>query len=88
MSPTAQLSCAEDRLIEMQEDRKGQATNSIQLEPPVKMSLARAVEWVATDEHVKVTPNFLPLRKKLLDANARPGRKTGRLSSRRMPHPK
>lgn len=41
------------------------------LEPPVQMSLEKAIEFIAPDEYVEVTPNFLRLRKKILDATQR-----------------
>jgi GTP-binding protein len=43
----------------------------IQLTPPIRMSLERAIEYIATDEYVEVTPHFLRLRKKILNANDR-----------------
>ncbi len=39
---------------------------AIQLEPAIKMSLERALEYIAPDEYVEVTPSFLRLRKKIL----------------------
>lgn len=44
---------------------------SAQLPPPVKFSLERAIEYIDTDEYVEATPNFLRLRKRILDANER-----------------
>lgn len=44
---------------------------SVQLEPPVNMSLEKALEYIAADEFVEITPNNLRLRKKILDANQR-----------------
>jgi GTP-binding protein len=38
----------------------------IQLAPPVKMSLERAIEYIAPDEYVEATPKTLRLRKKIL----------------------
>ncbi len=38
----------------------------IQLSPPIKMSLERAIEYIAPDEYVEVTPKSLRLRKKIL----------------------
>jgi GTP-binding protein len=35
------------------------------------MSLERALEWIAEDELVEVTPQSIRLRKKALDQNAR-----------------
>ena len=40
----------------------------IQLEPPLKMSLERALEYIAADEYVEATPKNLRLRKKILNA--------------------
>ncbi len=40
----------------------------IQLEPPLKMSLERSLEYIAADEYVEATPKNLRLRKKLLNA--------------------
>jgi len=41
------------------------------LAPPVAFSLERAIEYIESDELVEVTPNFLRLRKRILDANER-----------------
>ncbi|MGE9291196.1 MAG: translational GTPase TypA, partial [Puniceicoccales bacterium] len=43
----------------------------IQLTPPVRFSLERALEYIAPDELVEVTPDSLRLRKRILDANER-----------------
>ena len=43
----------------------------IQLEPALKMSLERALEYIATDEYVEATPKNLRLRKKILNATQR-----------------
>jgi GTP-binding protein len=43
----------------------------IQLEPPFKLSLERALEYISADEYVEATPKNLRLRKKILDENAR-----------------
>jgi len=43
----------------------------IQLEPPLKMSLERSLEYIAADEYVEATPHHLRLRKKILNATAR-----------------
>ena len=39
----------------------------IQLEPALKMSLERALEYIGADEYVEATPKNLRLRKKILD---------------------
>jgi len=43
----------------------------IQLNPPLKMSLERALEYIGPDEYVEATPKNLRLRKKLLDETQR-----------------
>jgi len=43
----------------------------IQLEPPFKMSLERALEYIGPDEYVEATPKNLRLRKKILDETKR-----------------
>ena len=43
----------------------------IQLEPPLKMSLERSLEYIAADEYVEATPKNLRLRKKILNATQR-----------------
>ena len=44
---------------------------SVRLEPPLLMTLEQAIEWIGDDEYVEVTPNFIRLRKKILDQNER-----------------
>ena len=43
----------------------------IQLSPPVRFSLERALEYIAPDELVEITPAALRMRKRILDANQR-----------------
>jgi len=43
----------------------------IQLEVPLKMSLERALEYIAADEYVEATPKNLRLRKRFLNATQR-----------------
>ncbi|MCS7048210.1 MAG: translational GTPase TypA [Verrucomicrobiae bacterium] len=43
----------------------------IQLEPPVRFNLERALEYIADDEYVEATPRAIRLRKKILDATQR-----------------
>jgi len=43
----------------------------IQLEPALKMSLERSIEYIAGDEYVEATPKNLRLRKKILNATQR-----------------
>jgi GTP-binding protein len=55
----------------------------IQLAPPARMSLERALEYIESDEYVEATPLSLRLRKKILDTNARErAAKTVALASR------
>ncbi|MEM7697892.1 MAG: translational GTPase TypA [Verrucomicrobiota bacterium] len=41
------------------------------LTPPIKFSLERAIEYIAPDELVEVTPETIRLRKRILDSNER-----------------
>src|SRR5574344_326125 len=43
----------------------------IQLEPPMRLSLERSLEYIGPDEYVEATPKHLRLRKKILDATLR-----------------
>ncbi len=43
----------------------------IQLSPPVRFSLERAIEYIAPDELVEATPKNIRLRKRILDSNER-----------------
>ncbi len=45
--------------------------DAVQLTPPVKMSLERALSYIADDELVEVTPESIRLRKRLLDPHER-----------------
>ncbi len=51
--------------------RASGADKAIQLEPPLDMSLEKAIEFIAADEYVEVTPRFLRLRKKILNTSRR-----------------
>ena len=44
---------------------------AVRLTPPVKMGLEDAVSYIADDERVEVTPNYIRLRKALLDPHER-----------------
>ena len=46
----------------------------IRLIPPRDMTLEKAIEFIADDEFVEVTPKSIRLRKKVLDAKKRPKR--------------
>jgi GTP-binding protein len=43
----------------------------VQLAPPMRLSLERALEYIGSDEYVEATPKSLRLRKKVLDENQR-----------------
>src|SRR5215469_14198904 len=58
----------EKRLTNMRSQGDGKG---IQLAPPMKLSLERALEYIDVDEYVEATPKNLRLRKKVLDENAR-----------------
>jgi GTP-binding protein len=51
--------------------RASGADEAIRLEPPLIHSLEQAIEWIADDEYIEVTPKSLRLRKKYLDHNER-----------------
>jgi len=60
--------CRAKRLTNMRSQGDGKG---IQLEPPLKLSLERALEYIGPDEYVEATPKNLRLRKKLLDETQR-----------------
>jgi GTP-binding protein len=60
--------CKAKRLTNMRSQGDGKG---IQLDPPLRMSLERALEYIGPDEYVEATPKNLRLRKKILDENQR-----------------
>jgi GTP-binding protein len=60
--------CKEKKLTNI---RAAGRDENILLTPPRDMSLEKALEWIAEDELVEVTPQSIRLRKKALDQNAR-----------------
>jgi GTP-binding protein len=60
--------CRAKRLTNMRSQGEGKG---IQLEPPLKLSLERALEYIGPDEYVEATPKHLRLRKKILDETQR-----------------
>jgi GTP-binding protein len=60
--------CRTKKLTNMRSQGDGKG---IQLAPPLRMSLERALEYIAPDEYVEATPKSLRLRKKLLNARDR-----------------
>ena len=43
--------------------------------PPRAMTLEVALQWIADEELVEITPSSIRIRKKILPANMRPKRK-------------
>jgi GTP-binding protein len=60
--------CKTKHLTNMRSQGEGKG---IQLAPPVRMTLERALEYISPDEYVETTPKTLRLRKKILDSTAR-----------------
>ncbi|MGB6546377.1 MAG: translational GTPase TypA [Candidatus Acidiferrales bacterium] len=54
--------------------RSSSADEAIRLIPPRDMTLEKAIEFIADDEYVEVTPKSIRLRKKVLDGKRRPKR--------------
>jgi GTP-binding protein len=52
--------------------RASSADDAIRLVPYRALNLEQAIEFIADDEMVEVTPKSLRLRKKILQANRRP----------------
>jgi len=55
--------------------RASTADEAMRLVPPKELSLEQALEFIADDELVEVTPQTIRLRKRVLAANMRPKRK-------------
>jgi GTP-binding protein len=66
--------CREKKLTNI---RAAGRDENIQLTPHREMGLEDALEWIADDELVEVTPRAIRLRKKVLPHNVRPKRKAG-----------
>ena len=45
--------------------------DAVRLTPPIEMSLDNAIEYIADDEWVEITPKSIRLRKKVLDMQQR-----------------
>ena len=68
--------------------RASGSDKAILLTPPINFSIERAIEYIANDELVEVTPNHLRFRKRILDANdRRKAAKRARTSPPRPPKP-
>ena len=55
--------------------RASTADEAMRLVPPKELSLEQALEFIADDELVEVTPESIRLRKRVLAFNMRPKRK-------------
>ncbi len=51
--------------------RASGSDDALRLVPPIQMSLEKAIEFIADDELVEVTPKSIRLRKKILDSKER-----------------
>jgi len=51
--------------------RSKSSDGTVQLTPPIDMSLEECLDFIENDELLEVTPESLRLRKKLLDPNKR-----------------
>jgi GTP-binding protein len=69
--------CRAKRLTNMRSQGDGKG---IQLEPPLRLSLERALEYIGSDEYVEATPKNLRLRKKILDETQRKRSSQSRLT--------
>jgi GTP-binding protein len=54
--------------------RSSSADEAIRLIPHRELSLEQAIEFIADDEYVEITPKAIRLRKKILDPKKRPRR--------------
>lgn len=55
--------------------RASTADEAMRLVPPKELSLEQALEFIADDELVEVTPQTIRLRKRVLASNQRPKKK-------------
>jgi len=69
--------CKAKKLTNMRSQGDGKG---IQLNPPLKLSLERALEYIGPDEYVEATPKNLRLRKKILNETQRKRAAQGRTS--------
>ncbi len=60
--------CKVKHLTNMRSQGEGKG---IQLEPPLRLSLERALEYIGPDEYVEATPKHLRLRKRILNETQR-----------------
>jgi GTP-binding protein len=60
--------CREKKLTNI---RAAGRDENVILTPPRELSLEQAIEWIASDELVEVTPKSVRMRKRALDHNER-----------------
>ena len=70
-SRTEDLPANPTRMKPLTNMRASGSDKNVILEPATKMSLERCIEFISADEFVEATPNFLRLRKKVLDPTKR-----------------
>jgi GTP-binding protein len=59
---------------------------STQLSPPIRLSIEKAIEYIAADEFVEATPKSLRLRKRILgQTNRRKAERAGRKGETEQP---
>jgi GTP-binding protein len=61
--------------------RAASADEAMRLVPPKELSLEQAIEFIADDELLEVTPQNIRLRKRVLRPNERPKKKEGLISA-------
>ena len=60
--------CKEKKLTNV---RAAASDDTVRLTPPKKLSLEQALEYIAEDECVEITPKIVRLRKTVLDSGER-----------------
>ena len=60
--------CKEKKLTNV---RAAASDDTVRLTPPRKLSLEQALEYIAEDECVEITPKIVRLRKTILDSGER-----------------
>lgn len=70
-SRSEDMPCNPTKKKQLTNHRAAGKDHYVNLEPPRKMSLDQALEWIADDELVEVTPKSVRVRKAVLDVEAR-----------------
>jgi len=60
--------CREKKLTNI---RAAGRDENVMLTPPREMGLEKAIEWIADDELIEITPKSIRMRKRFLDINDR-----------------